>query len=79
MNNNEQAISELVKAYPTPRTDVDWMVRKLERMRQFYKTKAPIAPEAQGKMFEDFAYVLERTIDEVLCYHELTKKLAELK
>lgn len=57
---------------------LDLHIKKFERMKRFYDSKIPIAPDEQAEMFTEFSEALAYGISTLVKYRKLTVGLAEL-
>lgn len=72
-------IQALAKTFPVPHEEkLQRRMARLERMYQFYETKAPEAPEKQGMMFKAFVSALAYAMTTIKMYRKLTVRLAEM-
>lgn len=75
----QQEINELAKSHPIPsEAKLERRMKRIDRMTEFYKEKAPEAPEKQSLMFQGFVSALIYAATMIKMYRKLTKKLQEL-
>lgn len=75
----KEEIKALARSHPIPSEDkLTRRMKRLDRMTEFYREKAPEAPEKQSLMFTGFVSALVYAATMIKMYRKLTKKLAEL-
>lgn len=53
-------------------------IAQLERMMDFYLSKAEVAPKKQSMMFHAFASTLDYSINTIKLYDQITNSLTEI-
>lgn len=75
----QDQVKALAQAHPVLSNDkLERRLARIERMTNFYRDKALIAPESQGAMFLGFVSALLYATTIIKMYRKLTCKIAEL-